>query len=185
MFLSTLQPLVAVAAAEGGGFDPMNPLTFGGAIWTWIIFLVALPIIWKVVMGPVANALTERDEHVAKAIASAETASAEAEAARAEVEVKLGEAQADAAKLLAEARERAEAREHEILDQAKQEAASMVESARAAIRAEQDKALATIRTEVVELSLNAASRVLERNVGGEDDRKLVDQLVARGQGSRA
>ncbi|MEM7306928.1 MAG: F0F1 ATP synthase subunit B [Planctomycetota bacterium] len=179
-----LNAAILPLAAEGG-FDPMDPTSFGGAIWTWIIFLVSLPFIWKVVMGPIANALTERDEHVARAIATAEKASAEAEAARAEVEVKLGEANADAARLLSEARERAEAREREMLDQAKQEAAAMVDSARSTIRAEQDKALATIRAEVVDLSLNAASKVLERNVASEDDRKLVGQLVGSQEGSEA
>ncbi len=183
MLLSTISPL-AVAAAEGG-FDPFAPAGFGGILWTWVIFLVALPFIWKFVMGPISRALHERDEHVAKAIAAAEKASSEAESARAEVEIKLGEAQADAAKLLAEARERAEVREREILDKAKQEATGMVESARAAIRAEQDKALAAIRNEVVDLSLHAASRVLERNVGSEDDRKFVNELVASTQDSKA
>ena len=70
-------------------------------------------------MGPVTSALEERDEHAARAIAAAEKASAEAEKARADVEVALGEAQAEAAKLLAEARQRAEAREHEIVEAAK------------------------------------------------------------------
>ncbi len=66
-----------------------------------------------------------------------------------------------------------------------QEGRRMVEAARRAIQAEQAKAIATIREEVVDLSLAGASAVLERNVGGDDDRKLVDQLVASGEGSRA
>ena len=164
-------------ASEGGGFNPLELTQLGNALWTWVIFLVALPVIWKVVMGPITSALEERDEHVQRSIAAAETASSEAEAARAQVEVKLGEAQAEAAKLLAEARERAEVREREILENAKQEASTMVEAARASIRAEQDKALDTIRKQVVDLSLNAATRVLERNVGGEDDRRFVEGLI--------
>ena len=97
--------------------------------------------------------------------------------ARAEVEVKLGEARADAAQLLSEARERAETREREIVEAAKSDAQNMVESARVAIRSEQEKALAAIRSEVVEISLEAASQVLGRNVGSDDDRRLVSELV--------
>ena len=99
-----------------------------------------------------------------------------------DVEIALGQAQAEAVKLMGEARQRAEAREHEIVDAAKQEAAGMVESARKAIRAEQDKAISAIRAEVVDLAMNAAGQVLERNVDHEDDRRLVSELV-RGHGA--
>jgi len=174
--------LLFLTISEGGGnFDPFDMAAGGNLLWTWVIFLAALPFIWKIVMGPVTSALEQRDEHAAHAIAAAEKASAEAERARADVEVALGEAQAGAAKLLAEARQRAEAREHEIVEAAKQEATGMVEAARNAIHAEQDKAISAIRNEVVELSLNAASKVLERNVGSEDDRRLVSELVSHEQ----
>jgi len=173
LFLSTI-----VAPFDGEGFDPLDFATGGNTLWTWVIFGVALIFMWKIVMGPVTAALEERDDHAARAIDAAERAQAEAEKARADVEVALGEAHAEAAKLLTEARKRAEVREHEIVDAAKQEAAGMVESARRAIRAEQDKAISAIRTEVVELTLHAAAKVLERNVGGEDDRRFVSELVA-------
>ena len=64
----------------------------------------------------------------------------------------------------------------------------MIASARTTIEAEKDKALSAIRTEVVELSLNAASKVLGRNVGSEDDRRMVRELVgapASGSGEPA
>lgn len=169
-------------SSEGGGFNPLDMALGGNVLWTWVIFLVALPFIWRIVMGPVTNALEERDQHAARAIAAAEKASAEAEKARADVEIALGQAQAEAVKLMGEARQRAEVREHEIVDAAKQEAAGMVESARKAIRAEQDKAISAIRAEVVDLAMNAAGQVLERNVDHEDDRRLVSELV-RGHGA--
>lgn len=169
--------LSSLLLVADGGLDPLDPAGFGNLFWTWIIFLLSLPFIWKVVMGPVARALEERDDHAMKAIESAERASAEAEAARAEVEVKLGEARAEAARLMSEARDRAEVREREIVENAKSEAQTMVEGARQQILAEQEKALSAIRNEVIELSLHAAGKVIERNVSGEDDRKLVSTLI--------
>jgi len=138
---------------------------------------VALPFMWKIVLGPVTRALEDRDDKVVQAIQKAEKASADAEASRAEVEVKLGEARAEAARLMQEARERAEAREREMIEAAKSESQAMVESARTRIQAEQEKALSAIREQVVELSLHAAGRVLERNVSSEDDRRMVSALV--------
>jgi len=168
-----------LALAEGGGFNPVDPSGGGGLLWTLIIFFIALPFIWKVVMGPIATALQDRDERASRAIVLAEKASSEAEQARAEVEVKLGEARAEAAQLMGEARERATVREKEIVDAAGDEARAMVEAARRTIRAEQEKAIAAIRDEVVDLSMAAASKVLERNVGSEDDRQLVAGMVSK------
>jgi F-type H+-transporting ATPase subunit b len=169
---------LVLALSEGGGYNPMDAGGAGGTLWTWVIFVISLPFIWKVVMGPVTTALAARDEQALSAIESAEKASQEAEKARAEVEVKLGEAQADAAKMLSEARERAEAREHEIIDLAKKEADNLRERAKADIDTAKDQALTAIRAEVVELSLSAAGQVLKRRVDSEDDRRLVTELVS-------
>jgi F-type H+-transporting ATPase subunit b len=176
--------LIAAAAEEShGGFNPFDPVGVGGMLWTWVIFLGALFPVWKFVMGPVTRALTERDDRARDAIAAAGRAAEEAESARAEVEVRLGEAKAEAAKLMNEARERASVREKEMVDEAQQKSRDLIESARRAIQAEQDKAVAAIREEVVDLSLAAAKAVIERNVDSDDDRKLVGRMVDRVKGS--
>lgn len=176
-------PILLSAMAAEGGFNPLDVSGGGGALWTWIIFLLSLGPIWIFVMGPVTRALLARDENAKRAITQAEKASADAERARAEVEIKLGEARTEAAKLLAQARERAEVREREIVEAAKTEAQALLEAARQAIRTEEEKALAAIRSEVVELSLSAATRVLGRNVSSDDDRRFVNSLVGAGEGS--
>lgn len=176
---------IAVLAGGGGGFNPLNLEDGGNLIWTWVIFLAALPVIWLLVMGPISRALLDRDEKVQTSISAAERASQEAERARAEVEIKLGEAQAGAAKLLSEARERGEEREREILENARREAEALLVRARAEIGAAREQALTAIRDEVVDLSLQAAGRVLERRVDSEDDRRLVESYVAVGKGGHA
>lgn len=173
MTLSTI-----VLAAEGGGFNPLDLSGIGGTFWTLVIFLIALVPIWKMVMGPVTRALEARDEKAASAIKAAEKASQDAESARAAVEAKLREAQLEANRVVDAARGRAEVVERELKASAATEAAAMLTRAKSEIRAEQDKALATIRREVVEVSLNAASKVLERRVDSADDRRLVEELVS-------
>lgn len=175
---------LGLLSSEGNRFNPVDLAAGGNLFWTGVIFLISVPFIWKVVMGPVTRALEERDAKTERAIAAAEKASKDAEAARAQLEVTLGEARAEAAKLLAEARARAEARGHEIVETAKSEAGQLLDGARKAIQAEQAKAISAIRNEVVELSLHAASQVLERNVGSEDDRRFARQVVAAGEKAR-
>ena len=170
-----MYPTTFMIASEG--FNPLDVAAAGSFLWTLIIFGVSLPFMWKLVFSRIAAMATERDALAVEAIQAAEKASQEAEQVRAEVEVRLGEAQVEAAKLMAGARERAEVRERDIVDNAKKEAEAMIASARSTIEAEKGKALTAIRSEVVELSLSAASKVLGRNVSSEDDRRLVRELV--------
>ncbi len=165
--------------AQGDGMNPFDPAGFGGMLWTWVIFLAALPFMWKVVMGPIAKALEARDEQASRAIVEAEKAREEASRARTEVESKLAEARAEAAKLVAEARERASVVERQITEEANARTQRMVTEATATIQAERDKALATIREEVVDLSMAGARVVLGRNVGADDDRRLVADRVGK------
>ena len=75
--------------------------------------------------------------------------------------------------------------EREIVENAKKEAAAMVDTARDQIRAEKEKAMTAIRSEVVDLSLNAAGQVLRRRVDSEDDRRLAEELVSTTKGGGA
>jgi F-type H+-transporting ATPase subunit b len=178
-------PIATLAAAGEGAFNPLDQEAGGNFLWTWIIFLLALPVIWKLVMGPITRALEERDDRVNTTISAAERASQEAERARAEVEVRLGEAQTGAAKLLSEARERGEEREREILETARREAEALLTRARTEINAAREQALMAIRDEVVDLSMQAAGRVLERQVDSADDRRLVESYVALSKAASA
>ncbi len=169
---------ILTASEGGGGLNPFDPTAGGGLLWTWIIFLVALVPMWKVVLGPVSRALDSRDEMAQRKITAAEEASEAAEKARAEVEIKLGEARAEAGRLMNEARERAGVREREIIEAANHESRELIESARRSIRAEQEKAIGEIRDTVVDLTLEAASKVLGRTVDSADDRRMVESLVS-------
>lgn len=65
-------------------------------MWTWIAFLVALPLMWKFVYGPITSALEDRDRKVDDAIKAAESArkQAEEQAVKAQDAVRMPEAKA-------------------------------------------------------------------------------------------
>lgn len=178
MPLTTTLSSFPLLLAEGEGFNVFDPNGAGNFIWTLVIFFLALPAMWKFVFGPICAALVERDSKASEAIHAAEAASEAAEKSRAEVEVALGNANAEAKKIIAAATARAETRERDIVENAKKEAEAMVAAARNQIDAEREKAIAQIRGEVVDLSLKAASKVLGRAVGAEDDRRLAEDIVS-------
>ena len=71
-----------------------------------------------------------------------------------------------------------------MIDAAEERSREMLEAARRAIEAEKQKAVSAIRDEVVELSLASAEAVIGRRVSGDDDRRLVGELVDRLRGAR-
>ncbi len=167
--------------AEGGGFDPFA-FAGGATFWTWVSFLLALPLMWKFVFGPITRSMAERDQKVEDSIRAAEEARRKAEeqiaAARAEAE----KARADAKRQIDEALARASTQAQATLREAKTEAERQLVKARESIDAERRKALLEIRKEVVDLTIRSASRVLKRSVDGEANRKLVQDFLS-GAGS--
>ena len=53
----------------------------------------------------------------------------------------------------------------------------MVEKAKIQIEAESQKAIQEIKSSVVDLSIEAATKILEKNLDSKDNRKLVDQTL--------
>ena len=175
--------LPAALAPSEGGFNPLDVAGAGNFLWTLIIFLVALVPIWKFVMGPITRALAERDARAQAAVEAAQRASADAEKARADVEAKLAEARLEAQRIVAESRARAESVGKQVEATSRAEASKMLEQAKREIDVEREKALSAIRNEVVDLSLSAASAVLQRNVGSADDRRLVGESLGKLKGA--
>ena len=75
MPLSTTIPSLPLLVAEGGGFDVFDPNGAGNFLWTLLIFGLSLPLMWKMVFGPIVSALIERDAKASEAIHAAEAAS--------------------------------------------------------------------------------------------------------------
>lgn len=169
----------AAPLAEDGGHE-FNPLLmeFGPAFWTWVIFLLSLPFMWKVVFGPITQALYKRDAKADDAITSANEARAAAEAARQETVQQLEAAKAEAQRQIREARERAEAQAKTLLEQARREADQDRQKAVVEIDAERRRALSEIRDLAVDLSLDAATRLVKRDLKGEDQKGFVKDFLS-------
>ncbi|HKD99480.1 MAG TPA: F0F1 ATP synthase subunit B [Planctomycetota bacterium] len=170
--------------AEGGSFNPLDLDTWSNGFWTIVIFLAALGPMWIIVWGPMAKALEKRDQDAEAAVKAAEAARAAAEQARSDVERRLGDAQKESAKLIGEARAVGEAQGREALAAAQSQAQQTLERAKQEIEREKSKALSEIRETVVDLSLDAATKVVGRSLTDEDQRRFVRDFVA-GAGGRS
>lgn len=152
-------------------------------VWAIINFLILLFLLNKVLYKPLTGMMAAREKTIADNLQRAEQARAEAEQLRQQFAQQVAAAQKEAQETLAAARKAAEGARDEILGQARAEAARMIENAQAAIEREKQAALAELRQEVADLAILAASRVVKRSLDSGDQRRLVAEFV-EGVGER-
>jgi len=175
--LSTIA-LIAVAAAplyaaeEGATLSPFAG-NVGNALWTLVIFVIVVVVLGKFAWGPVLSLLQEREEFIHKSLSDARRDREEAEARLRDYAGKLQSAQAEAVGIIESARKDAERLREELRTKARSEADTMIRNAERQIELQTSRALQQIRQEAVDLSVNIASKLLQRNITKEDNEKLI------------
>ena len=163
-------------AAEEAPRGPFA-ITPGVSIWTLAIFLVLVVVLARTAWPAILKAVEEREKKIQEQLDRADQANQEAQRVLADYQQRLAAARNEAQELLAAGRQAAEKVREEIAARARAEHEELIGRARREIAAEREKALAELRGEAVELSLAAASKVLERNLDSEADRKLVREYL--------
>ena len=110
-------------------------------------------------------------------LAAAETAKTDAESIKAEYAAKLAAARQEAQAIIDNARKTAQTAHDKILADTKAEQDQIVKTAKEAIALEKKQALSEIRAHVINLSLVAASKIVEQKLGSEEDKKLAGDIV--------
>ncbi len=151
---------------------------FGLVFWTLITFLVLVFILRKFAWKPILGAVSEREEGIKDALASAEKARQEMENLQADNERVLKEARAEREAMLKEARELKNKMIDDAKAEAQQEANKLVAQAQAAIEAEKKAAVADLKSQVAEISISIAEKVLKDELSNKSKQeKLVESML--------
>ena len=169
--------LAAVLAQEGGHAVTPFSINPGLIIWTLIIFGILLFILAKSAWPAILRQVEEREAKIRQQLDEAAKANAEAQRLLAEYQGQLAQAKTEAQELLAQGRQAGDKLREELVAKGRAEQEELLERARREIAMERDRALADLRREAVELSIAAASKVIERNLDTEADRKLVQDYL--------
>jgi F-type H+-transporting ATPase subunit b len=171
--------LALPAAAQEHGAVALSPFAgdLGNAIWTLVIFVLVVVLLGKFAWGPVLGLLKQREEFIHKSLSDAKRDRDEAEAKLKDYAAKLQSAQAEAMKILEEARRDGARLRDELGERAKTEAGTIVANAQRQIQLETSRALVQIRQEAVDLSVAIASKLLQRNISKEDNEKIIDEAL--------
>ncbi len=149
--------------------------------WTALFVLLNTLTIFfvgkKYLFGPVTKMIKDRQKEIDDQYAAAAAAEATALALEAEYQQKLSVAQETSDTLVKEAVARGQARQEEILRDAKAQASAILEKANADIAQEKKKALNDAKDEISVIALAIATKVVGKEISQQDQTELVDNFI--------
>ena len=157
-----------------------NPLVQpdpGLFIWTILTFLVLVGLLAKFAWRPLLEALERRQATIAKALDDAKLAKQELERLQKESAEMMRQARVEAEAIIARSRTDADALREELKQKSRAEAAAIVKNAEQQITLETARAVQQIRHEAVNLSVEIASKILQRQVSREDNEALIEATL--------
>jgi F-type H+-transporting ATPase subunit b len=155
-----------------------NPLVQpdpGLYIWTILTFLILVGLLAKFAWGPLLKALESRAQSIRQALDDARQAKQELEQLHVESAKLLAQARAEAAEIISRSRSDSDRFRDEMKEKARAEAAGLMRNAERQIELETTRALQQIRQEAIDISINIASKLLQRNVSKEDNERLIEE----------
>jgi F-type H+-transporting ATPase subunit b len=166
-------------ASDAGHGEP-NPLAVKPdlMIWTWIVFVILLAVLWKFAWGPISQALDLREQKIADNIAAAEQCNVDAKKLLAEYEAKLAAAREEVRGILDEARRDAEHAGQEIVAKARADAQGEVQRGKHEIETATAQALNELAKSSANLAVELAGRIVSAKLNASDHARLIDEALA-------
>jgi len=152
--------------------DKLLQPDLGLMVWTAVTFLTLVSVLAKFVWKPILNGINTRESKIREDLDRAEKSQAEAEKTRQKYESQLAEAQRAIQDMISKAKQESEKTRSELVASAKAEAEKIVEKGRRDLEGETDKLRSKLRSEVADLSLSIAEKILNRSV----DKKVQDDV---------
>ena len=153
-------------------------------IWTFINILVLFFLLKKFLFTPVTKMIEKRTAMIQDQLSAAKTAMNDAEKKKSDGAALLGGANAEADKIIKEAKARADRVYQTRLEQAEQDAKALLASAEKQIAKEKEQSMQKAKDEVADLVLAAAEKLTERSLDGAYDQSLLDELIREAGAAR-
>ena len=157
--------------------NPLFVVSPGLYIWSLVIFLLVLLILKKYAWTPLLDFLDQREKEISDSLAMAESAKADLEKVKEESQAILNEAKNQGKSIVSDSKQKAEDAGNKILNDAKAKSDEFLVEAKSKIDLEKKRAIKEIKEEVVDLSLDLASQVLQRNVKDDDNNQFVQSSL--------
>ena len=156
----------------------INDFSFGLFIWQVVIFVGLILLLKKFAWKPILDAVNDREEGIKNALLSADNARKEMLNLQSDNQRILQEARMERDTLLKEAREMKDKMVADAKNEAQAQGQKMIEQAKAAIQTEKNAAMAELKLQVSTLSLQIAEKLLKDELSNKEAQvKLVEKML--------
>lgn len=155
-------------------FDSLNAYSF---IFVALNLVILYVVLRKILFKRVTDFMENRTNAIENSIKTAEQQKAEANELKLRHEQQLREARADGEKVLAEAIAKANRVADSIIAKARKDAGSIMQQAKQDIEHEREQMLKDIHNQIVDLTIEAASKVIAADLNTNKNLKLIQEFL--------
>jgi F-type H+-transporting ATPase subunit b len=174
--MTTLSVCGAAVLLSAGGGGLAN-VDWGLFVWTLVLFALFAGFLARFGWKPLLKIIEDREKSVRDAVESAQRANAEAQALLAKYQEMLRNTGREREEILKKAIQEAERIRAELVAKAKDESEGLLQRAREEIERETRRALVGLRTEIADLAIEAASKIVVSSMTPEAQQKLVQEFI--------
>ena len=159
----------------------INEFSFGLFFWQLLIFVGLILILKKFAWKPILDTLNERENSIKESLESAQKAKDEFSKIKADNDKILSNAKKERDFIISDAKKTGREIIEDSKNAAKLESEKIIENARESIIQEKDLILKDLKSQVVDISVEIASKILQKELNEkqkQDDytQKLIDQI---------
>jgi F-type H+-transporting ATPase subunit b len=168
--------LVFAAEEEPSGTDLVLPEA-AELIWGAICFVVVMVVLTRIAFPRIRQAIEGRESKIQGDLEEAEKTKNEAQAQLDEYKQQLADARSEANRIIEEARQQAEQVRRDLTEKAEKEAEGIVARAQEQIQAERNRTVQELQSQIADMSIELAEKVVGRSLDDSSQRELVDAYI--------
>ena len=156
----------------------LDQFSVGLFFWQLVLFLALLFLLRKYAWKPILSSVKNREDSIKEGLEAAEKAKEQMRQLKEDNKALLAEARMERDQIIKDAREAKDKMIADEKEKAKEEGAKMIESAKEVIRAERTAAVNDLKSQVAELSIQIAEKVIKNEVSSDDKQKeLISSIM--------
>jgi F-type H+-transporting ATPase subunit b len=146
-------------------------------IWVFVNLLILFLLMKKFLFGPITKMLDERAKNVADTLDQADARLADAEKQKAEYTQQLADARGEAARIIEEARKRADLTYSRRMNEAEKDIQRLNEQAARQREADREAMLKSAKQQIAALVLLTTAKVSQHAMNADADRAMLDSFL--------
>ncbi|CAM2792327.1 F0F1 ATP synthase subunit B [Dellaglioa algida] len=158
-------------------FGAVGNFQTGDFLFYIVSFVILMLIIKHYAWGPVTKMMSDRAEKIANDLDSAEDSRKKANVLATERQSQLDNSRQEASEIVNRAKDNGKKQHDDIVTGAQDEATTLKQNAIKDIEQERQEALSGVQSDVAELSIEIASKIIQKELNENDQKDLINSYI--------